>query len=933
MHAQTPTVTVKDPRRFNVANVSYCRTAPGNTPEPRVNRQFYNAAGHATVSWDPRLFKLLETEPNVRPNLETVFSLTGIPLRSDSVDAGTRLVLFGVANQKLMSWDSLLTQVQTDYDLLLRPVKTVERAPGKPARTSACYTYGDASPAFARRNQCGRLIRHDDSAGTVHFSAFALLGGVTEQTRHFLKKLDEPDWPANEANRDLLNEAGTGATTGNQYNALGFAISQKDAQGNVRCSRLNVAGQLSDISLKLATQTQETPLLSAIHYNAFGNIERQTAGNGVFSEAHYCPIDGRLLELKARLPNKPLLQHLSYRYDRVGNILSINDATLRTRFFRNQKVEPTNTFTYNTLYQLIEANGCQRVRSQLGPQQPVFESPPDPGQLENYRQIYSYDCAGNLTELIHSAASHSQTQRMRISKYSNRGLVKKADGELPTESEIAAGFDAHGNKKLLLPGQDLIWNLNNRLQQVDQVVREDAPNDSEIYIYDEAGLRQRKIRIASTGTLTRTHEVRYLPGLEIRTSPDEILHVISVPAGHCTVQILHWEKGRPSAVATNQLRYSLNDHLGSSTLVLDEQAKLISLERYYPYGGTAWWAGSDRIEASYSTIRYCGKERDATGLYYYGARYYSPWWQRWLNPDPAGTVDGLNLYQFVRSNPVTLFDPDGRNPQQAIEAFNHMLSQGSAWQQLDTGDDGLTTFQQQSRKNIRQLEDRLGESIELESAETLFLDKFSENPFHLVHFSDQDLRKNDVVELYSRKQLIERQVIFNETNTGEGDLTSLGTDDFVFFSLEAQSEPAKSTSRFGDKRYRTPFSTLQESGQAQYSLLQSVDIIFPSTRPTTPPKWVNNFSSYKNDFEVRDNSDEDTQRHGAMFVGQQDMIRGMGLNTMIDVITYSDDPGGTLFDVPPDKLMNTLYRPQVLVPNNVRLKPHQYSYQQTRKQH
>jgi hypothetical protein len=376
MHAQTPTVTVKDPRGLNVANVSYCRNAPGNTPEPRVNRQLYNAAGHATISWDPRLFMLLETEPDVRPNLETVFSLTGNPLRSDSVDAGTRLVLFGLANQKLMSWDSLLTQVQTDYDLLLRPVKTVERAPGKPARTSAFYTYGDATPAFARNNQCGRLIRHDDSAGTVHFSAFALLGGVTEQTRHFLEKLDEPDWPADEANRDLLNEAGTGATTRSRYNALGFAISQKDAQGNVRFSHPNVAGQLSEISLKLAAQTQETPLLSAIHYNAFGNIERQTAGNGVISEAHYCPIDGRLLELKARLPDKPLLQHLSYRYDRVGNILSINDATLRTRFFRNQKVEPTNTFTYNTLYQLIEAKGWQRVRSQLGPQQPVFESPP-----------------------------------------------------------------------------------------------------------------------------------------------------------------------------------------------------------------------------------------------------------------------------------------------------------------------------------------------------------------------------------------------------------------------------------------------------------------------------------------------------------------------------------------------------------------------------
>ncbi|MHC8402251.1 RHS repeat-associated core domain-containing protein [Pseudomonas sp. MDT1-17] len=929
MHAQTPAVAVKDPRGLNVATVSYYRNVPGKTPEPRVYRQSYDAAGRHTLSRDPRLFKLLETEPGARPNLKTVFSLTDTPLCSDSVDAGSRLVLFGVAGQNLMSWDSLLTQVRTEYDLLLRPVKTVEQAPGKPARTNAFYTYGDATAESASLNQCSRLIRQDDGAGTVHFTAFALTGGISSQTRHFLEKLDEPDWPNDQAERNLLNEAGGGATTGNHYDTLGFAISQEDAQGNVQFSHLNVAGQLSEISLKLAAQTQETSLLSAIDYNAFGNIDRQTAGNGVISEACYCPLDGRLLELKSRLPGKPLLQHFSYSYDRVGNVLSINDAAQRTRFFRNQKVESTRTFTYDTLYQLIEAKGWQRVNSQISPQLPDFESPPDPGQLENYCQTYAYDTSGNLTELIHSAASRSQTQRIGISKYSNRGLPQKDNGELPTENEIAAGFDANGNKKVLQPSQNLAWNLNNRLQQVDQVVREDAPNDTEFYIYDKAGQRQRKIRIASTGTLTRTHETRYLPGLEIRTSADEVLHVISVQAGRCTVQVLHWEEGGPSAVAQNQYHYSLNDHLGSSALLLNDQAQLISLESYYPYGGTAWWAGNDKIEASYNTIRYSGKERDATGLYYYGARYYSPWWQRWLNPDPAGTVDGLNLYLFVRSNPVTLFDPDGRNPQQAIEAFNHMLSQGSAWQQLDSLEDGLTTFQQQSRKNIRQLEYRLGESIELESAETLFIDEFSKSPFHLVHFSDQDLRKNDVVELYSRKQLIERQVIFNENNTAEGDLTSLGTDDFVFFSLEAQREPAKPSSRFGDKRYRTPFSTLQESGQAQYSLLQSLDIILPTSRPKGAPAWVKDAHAYGRDFALRDNEDEDTQRHGAMFVGD-DMIRGMGLNVMIDVLTYAEDAGDTLYEVPADTLMNSLYRPQVLVPNSVRLKPQKYSYQQTR---
>ncbi|WP_301281348.1 RHS repeat-associated core domain-containing protein, partial [Pseudomonas syringae group genomosp. 3] len=80
---------------------------------------------------------------------------------------------------------------------------------------------------------------------------------------------------------------------------------------------------------------------------------------------------------------------------------------------------------------------------------------------------------------------------------------------------------------------------------------------------------------------------------------------------------------------------------------------------YYPFGGTSWWAGRNAIEANYKTVRYSGKERDATGLYYYGLRYYAPWLQRWINPDPAGAVDGLNVYLFVRNDPCGGSDDGG----------------------------------------------------------------------------------------------------------------------------------------------------------------------------------------------------------------------------------------------------------------------------------
>lgn len=55
--------------------------------------------------------------------------------------------------------------------------------------------------------------------------------------------------------------------------------------------------------------------------------------------------------------------------------------------------------------------------------------------------------------------------------------------------------------------------------------------------------------------------------------------------------------------------------------------------------------------------------------FHYGYRYYKPWAGRWLSADPAGTIDGLNLYRMVRNNPVTLRDSDGRAPEKTVYVY------------------------------------------------------------------------------------------------------------------------------------------------------------------------------------------------------------------------------------------------------------------------
>jgi RHS repeat-associated protein len=57
---------------------------------------------------------------------------------------------------------------------------------------------------------------------------------------------------------------------------------------------------------------------------------------------------------------------------------------------------------------------------------------------------------------------------------------------------------------------------------------------------------------------------------------------------------------------------------------------------------------------------FTGREWDyTTQLYYYRFRDYSPQLGRFLQPDPVGYYDSMNLYAYCTNNPINWFDPWG----------------------------------------------------------------------------------------------------------------------------------------------------------------------------------------------------------------------------------------------------------------------------------
>ncbi|WP_420231153.1 RHS repeat domain-containing protein [Pseudomonas sp. ABY48] len=671
MDHRTPTLTVSDPRRLAVRSVGYCRSLEDSAAPPRINRSLFDVAGRAVKQWDPRLWTLQQTDESAPASLSAIYLLSGTPLRTDSVDAGIQISLPGLVGEGLLGWDGRGTQRDVLHDDLLRPVAVFEQGAGLPRRCTERMTYGYPGQGDQDHNQYGQLIRHDDPAGTLLLASFSLTGGNLVQERRFILDAAPADWPEQEADREHLLEPGDGAVSTWRVGPLGDVLEQVDARGNRQRQRLTLDGRLFGSQLQLAGQGDWQSLVSDIRYDAFGQIEQETAGNGLKTTLTYSPEDGRLIERQA-VRAGDILQHLLYAYDPMGNVLSIEDKKQPVRHFANQRIEPVSQFVYDSLYQLIEATGWEAGAANQGPESMGRKTP---AAVSNYRQTYRYDEAGNLLELTHVGAQ-SHGREIKVARYSNRCLPYR-NGQPPTEDEIAAAFDARGNCLELDAGRFLVWDLRNQLSSVTPIERDSGRNDSEAYVYDGGGQRVRKLRTLQTGARTLAAEVRYLPGLELRvdSGTGEALQVIVAQGGGSSVRVLHWESPPPSG-ENDRYRYGISDHLGSVSLELAEDGQIISREQFYPFGETAYLEGEDAIEVGYKTVRYSGKERDATGLYYYGFRYYAPWLQRWVNPDPAGAVDGLNVYRMVRNNPVSWFDDNGLAPVKPGESDNAITSGG-----------------------------------------------------------------------------------------------------------------------------------------------------------------------------------------------------------------------------------------------------------------
>lgn len=217
-------------------------------------------------------------------------------------------------------------------------------------------------------------------------------------------------------------------------------------------------------------------------------------------------------------------------------------------------------------------------------------------------------------------------------------------------------YDANG-QMTSRPGdtaqQSMDWNVEHQLVEVTE------GSDSTEFVYDADGARILRI--------TPDDATLYIDGHELIDDGSTVTARRTYTLGNIAIAVRDG--------STGQVSWLVGDHLGSTTVTVNNTTGSATHERYLPYGKQRTSALNPITDRGW-----IGQINDeSTGLQYLNARYFETTMGRFMSPDLLGDAIApgpLDSYGYGLASPQSSKDPTGLLPEQCLSQECYMDERG-----------------------------------------------------------------------------------------------------------------------------------------------------------------------------------------------------------------------------------------------------------------